>query len=388
MSIFTAHRITALVVFIAAAAWVATGEFSAVGSEEVKKDTAAPAAETGATEAAAVETAASDATSDAGAVRRTVAAVAPVFIDYAREIRISGATEADKQAVLAARTAGIVQELGVKQGGDIAADALVVRLEGAEIEAGVETAQAALEQATETLTVGQALYDKGSLPELELTSRRSAKAAAEAGLSQAMAAQDRLLLKAPFAGTVDTVDVELGEWVQAGAAIATILALDPIVVKAEVSERDVAFVAIGSKAKVRLVDGVEMEGVVRHVSAQASTKTRTFGVEVALPNADHAIPAGMTAEVRLYTAAVPAVVVPRSIITINEDGVIGLRVVGPDNKAAFAPVTVIDDGEAGMVVTGVPTDLKVIVAGQDLVSDGDVVTVSELTPAQAAEALK
>ncbi|OYU41363.1 MAG: efflux transporter periplasmic adaptor subunit [Pseudorhodobacter sp. PARRP1] len=373
MSFFTAHRVTALVVFVAAAAWVVTGEFSAVGSQEVKKDDTANEGQ---------------AAAEPVAVRRTVAAVMPQFIDYAREIRISGATEADKQAVLAARTSGIVAKLGVVKGGAIAADALVVELEGSDVVAGVDTAQAALEQATETLRVGQALFDKGSLPELELITRRAAKAAAEAGLSQAKAAQDRLLLKAPFAGTVDTVDVELGEWVQTGASIATILALDPIVVKAEVSERDVAFVTVGSKAKVRLVDGVEMEGVVRHVSAQASDKTRTFGVEVALPNPDHTIPAGMTAEVRLYTAAVPAVVVPRSIITINEDGVIGLRVVGADDKAAFAPVTVIDDGEQGMVVTGVPKDLRVIVAGQDLVSDGDVVTVSELTPAQAAEALK
>lgn len=375
MSFFTAHRVTAIVVLIAATAWVATGKFSAVGSQDLNAD----AAEAGAPAAASPA---------AVAVQRTVAAVAPVFIDYAREIRISGATEADKQAVLAARAAGIVHALGVKQGGEIEADALVVKLEGSEVLAGVETAQAALAQATEELRVGQALYDKGSLPELELISRRAAKAAAEAGLSQAMAAEDRLLLKAPFTGTVDTVEVEIGEWVQEGAAIATILSLNPIVVKAEVSERDVAFVTVGSKAKVRLVDGVEMEGVVRHVTRQASAKTRTFGVEVALPNADHAIPAGMTAEVRLYAAAVPAVMVPRSIITINEDGVIGLRVVGADNKAAFAPVTVIDDGEAGMVVTGVPADKKVIVAGQDLVSDGDLVTVSELTPAQAAEALK
>ena len=235
------------------------GRILGCGSQEVKKDEAAPTAEA----APAAETVAT----------RTVAAVAPVFIDYAREIRISGATEADKQAVLAARASGIVHKLGVAKGGAIAADALVVELEGSEVIAGVDTAQAALEQATETLRVGQALYDKGSLPELELITRKAAKAAAEAGLSQAKAAQDRLALKAPFAGTVDTVDVELGEWVQTGASIATILALDPIVVKAEVSERDVAFVTVGSKAKVRLVDGVEMEGVVRHVSAQASENT-------------------------------------------------------------------------------------------------------------------
>ena len=245
-----------------------------------------------------------------------------------------------------------------------------------------------LAQAKEKLQVGEALFAKGSLPELELTSRRADASAAEAALSQANAAQDRLLLKSPFAGTVDSVEVELGEWVQAGAPIATILSLDPIVVKAEVSERDVAFVANGSKAKVRLVNGVEMEGTIRHVSQQASEKTRTFAVEVALPNADHAIPSGMTAEVRLFAPPQDAVMVPRSIITIREDGVIGLRVVGADNVVSFAPVTILDDREAGLIVTDVPKDKKVIVAGQDLVTDGDTVVVSELTPAQAAEALK
>ena len=48
----------------------------------------------------------------------------------------------------------------------------------------------------------------------------------------------------------------------------------------------------------------------------------------------------------------------------------------------------IDDGEQGLVVTGVPQGVRVIVAGQDLVKDGDEVVVSELTPAQVIEALK
>lgn len=376
MSFFTAHRLTAIVVLIAAGAWVVTGEFSAVGSEELKHDPAS-ASEEAAPVADAVA---------ATPAQRTVAAVEPIFTDYAREIRISGATEADKQVVLAARSSGIVQELGVAQGKNVAADAVVLRLEGAEAAAGVATAEASLAQAKEKLEVGEALFAKGSLPELELTSRRAAKSAAEAQLSQATAAQDRVMLKAPFGGLVDSVEVELGEWVQAGAPIATILSLDPIVVKAEVSERDVAFVAAGSTAKVRLVNGTEMDGTIRHVSKKASEKTRTFVVEVALPNADGAIPSGMTAEVRLFAAKEPAMIVPRSIITISTAGVIGLRVVGTDNIAGFAPVTVLDDTEQGLVVTGVPKDKKVIVAGQDLVSDGDIVTVSVMTAAEAAAA--
>ena len=372
---FKAHRIAATVVLVAAAAWVATGEFSAVGSQEAK------AAEPG----AATDDASPDASPGAEPLR-TVAAVVPIFADHAREIRIAGATSADKTAVLAARSDGIVELLGVAQGDDIAADTLVLKLVGADVAASVATAKAALAQANQQLEVGEKLFARGGLADLELTTRRSAKAAADAALQQAQSAEDRLLLKAPFAGTVDSVTVELGEWVQTGTPITTVLALDPIVVKAEVSERDVAFVSIGGKARVRLVSGTEMEGTIRHVAKQASVGTRTFVVEVALPNPDHSIGSGMTAEVRLFAAPVPAVTVPRSVITISEAGLIGLRMVGPDNIAQFAPVTLLDDTPAGLIVTGVPSGLRIVVAGQDLVRDGESVTVTEVSAADVAKA--
>lgn len=358
---FRTHRLLAIIVLIVAAAWVATGEFAAVGSEEAKSE--------------------QPETQNVGApvspTLRTVAAMVPVFVDHAREIRISGATEPDKQAVLAARTDGIVSALNVAQGDEVAADTLVMRLEGAEVMAAIATAEASLAEAKQQLDVGETLFARGSLAELELTSRRAAKSAAEAALSQAEAAADRLTLKAPFNGIVDSVAVELGEWVQAGAPIITILALDPIVVKAEISEQDLGQVAVGSAARVRLVNGREMQGTVRHVSKQASEETRTFLVEVALPNADRKIPAGMTAELSLFGSAEPAVTVPRSAITISEGGLIGLRVVGTDMKARFAPVELIDDTEAGMIVTGVPHGVQIITAGQDLVRDGDEVIVAE-----------
>lgn len=370
-SFVSAHRVIAIVVLCAAGVWVATGKFSSVGSEEasVAEVDAAPA-------------------TDPGGDMRTVAAVAPIFSEYAREIRISGATEADKLVVLAARSSGIVAELGVAQGKKVEADATVLLLEGSEVLAGVANAEASLAQAKEKLDVGEALFKKGSLPELELTSRRAAKSAAEAGLSQAQAALDRLLLKAPFAGIVDSVEVEVGQWVTAGTPIATILALDPIVVKAEVSERDVSFVSIGSRATVRLVTGEEMEGTVRHVAKKANDKTRTFSVEVALPNSDRKIPSGMTAEVGLFADKQEAVFVPRSIITISESGQIGIRVVGDDKIVSFVAVTILDDGEKGLVIAGVPKDKLVIVAGQDLVNDGDTVNVKEMTVAEAIGALK
>ena len=363
------HRLLALVVFVAAALWVATGHFAAVGSE-----TPEPGA---ADVEAVVET-----------PKRTVAVVRAEVTDYARLIRISGVTEADKLAILAARSNGVVQELTAKAGDTVERGAVVMLLEGEDVRAAVKTAQDQLAQAAEQLAVGETLNAKGSLPETQLTARRAAKSAAEGALSQAQAAADRLSLVAPFAGTVDAVNVEEGEWVQQGTPIATLIALDPIIVKAEVAERDVAHVEVGAKALVRLVSGVELAGTVKHLARKASDKTRTFALEVDLPNPDGAIPSGMTAELRLTAATQPALTVPRSVLTLNEAGQIGLRVVTEGDIAAFLPVDLIDDTEAGFVVTGVPQGARVIVAGQDLVRDGDAVAVKELTRAEAEAAQK
>lgn len=367
---FPLHRVLALVVFVAAALWVATGHFAAVGSEASK-----------ATEAKAAEPV-------PAAPKRTVAVVRAEVADYARLIRISGVTEADKLAVLAARSNGVVQSLAAEPGDSVERGAVVMLLEGEDVRAAVKTAQDQLAQAAEQLAVGEALNAKGSLPETQLTARRAAKSAAEGALSQAQAAADRLSLVAPFSGTVDAVNVEQGEWVQQGTPIATLISLDPIIVKAEVAERDVAHVSVGAKALVRLVSGVELEGTVKHLARKASDKTRTFALEVDLPNPDGAISSGMTAELRLTAATQPALTVPRSVLTLNEAGQIGLRVVQDGDIAAFLPVDLIDDTEAGFVVTGVPQGTRVIVAGQDLVRNGDPVLVQEMTRAEAEAAQK
>ena len=370
---FRVHRLFAIIVFVAAAAWVGTGKFASVGSEEAH---ASPAQ-------ASEAKAAADTTR---AKLRTVAVIKPDFADHAREIRVSGATGADKRTVLAARSSGIISALNVLQGDVVKAAQVVMTLEGSDVTAAVTTAEATLAQRTQELVVAEKLFARGNTAELQLIGVRADKAAAEAQLSQALAAADRLNLRTPFAGVVDNVSVELGEWVQTGTPIATILALDPIIVRAEVSEVDVGFVRTGDRTIVRLVSGVKMEGTVRFVAREASRVTRTFPIEVALPNPDRAIPSGMTAEISLYTQPVRSVMVPRSIITLSASGEIGLRVVNAENVTGFVPVKLIDDPPEGLVVTGVPEGVRIVVSGQDLVQDGETVSVVDSTDSVAMPA--
>ena len=365
------HKVAAIAVLIATAAWVATGEFSSVGSAAGEAEAARPA---------------SDA-AEAATTLRTVGVVNPPRISHSRAIRLSGSTDADKRAVLATRAAGIVEELPVAQGDEVKRGDVIVKLRDEGKTAAVETTRQVLAQREAEANAARRLAERGNLAKLQLDGALSALAAARAQHDAAVADLERDVVRAPFDGTIDKVDAELGGSLASGATVATILSLDPILARGEVSERDLAHVKTGDKARVRLVNGDEAEGTIRHISRDATPATRTFRVEVAVPNADGRIPSGMTAEVTLLAAPVEATVLPRSVVTLSNDGDLGIRAVDADDKVVFFPIDLVDDMAGGLVLGGIPADVRIIVAGQELISDGDTVnpveadaaTVSRLT---------
>ena len=172
---------------------------------------------------------------------------------------------------------------------------------------------------------------------------------------------------------------------QIGTPIATILALNPIVVRGEVSERDLADVRIGTQATVNLASGAVIEGRVRYVRNQASEQTRTFQIEVEIPNRGGDVPAGMSAEIVLHADPVAATVVPRSVVTLSDSGALGVRTVDDGGVVHFAPAEVVDDTPEGLILKGVPAGARVIVSGQDLVSDGEAVHAVVVTSIDAAD---
>ena len=355
---FRFHKAAAIVVLIATAAWVATGEFSSVGSAADETEAPRPA----------------EAEQEEQAPLRTVAVVTPPRIEHARAIRVSGHTDADKRAVLSTRAAGIIQELPIRLGSKVKAGDLIAKLEAEGKEAAVETARQMLAQREAEAEAARKLAERGSLPKLQLDNAISALAAAKSQLEAAEAELERNTLRAPFDGTIDKVNVELGSSVAAGAEVATILNLDPVLAKGEISERDLAHIKPGDKAEVRLVNGREVEGEVRYISRDASAATRTFAVEVAIPNPELNIPAGMTAEITLRAEPVDSTVLPRSVVTLSADGI---RAVDADNKVVFFPIDLVDDTPRGLVLGGIPADVRVIVAGQELISEGDTVNAVE-----------
>jgi multidrug efflux system membrane fusion protein len=302
-----------------------------------------------------------------------VAVINPPRDEHARAIRVPGRTEANMRSALAARASGVIAELPVRQGQKVSQGDVILRLDAEGKEAAVETARQLLSQRETELAASEKLAESGNLPSLRLDEARSALAQAQSQLEAAEAELDRTIVRAPFDGVVDKVNVEVGSSVMQGAEIATVLNLDPILAVGQISEHDLSYVSVGDKGDVRLVDGRTLEGEIRYVSRDAADQTRTFRFELAVPNAEGAVPAGMTAEITLRAEPVATVMVPRSIVTLGKGGELGIHAVDAENKVVFHPIDLVDDTAKGLFLAGIPEDARVIVAGQDLVSAGDTV---------------
>jgi RND family efflux transporter, MFP subunit len=372
MAKFRFHKIAAIAVLIVTGAWILTGEFSSVGSARQETEPVQEAAE-------------AEAEQPAAALRTVTVAVPPV-VEHARTIHISGHTQSDKRTTLAARTSGIVAELPVTEGTQVEEGELILRLEAEGKEAAVESARQALAQREAEAAAAERLAKSGNMASLQLDAARAALASARSALELAQAELDRTVVRAPFAGVVDEVAVEKGAAVMQGAEVATLLKLDPILAVGEIGEHDIGTVRVGQEAEVRLVNDERLTGKIRYISRAASPQTRTYRIEVAVPNPEGRIPAGMTAEISLKAQEIETVALPRSVVTLNDEGQLGVRAVDDAGEVHFHPVEIVDDSPEALYLTGIPAGTRIIVAGQDLVGEGQKVKV-QMAGAEAVREL-
>ncbi|MEE9427597.1 MAG: efflux RND transporter periplasmic adaptor subunit [Paracoccaceae bacterium] len=199
---------------------------------------------------------------------------------------------------------------------------------------------------------------------------------AQAGVAAAMREIDRLTISAPFAGLLESDAAEIGSFLQPGALCATVIQLDPIKLVGFVPETDVGRIQVGVAAGARLVTGDEVQGKVTFLSHSADSTTRTFRVEIQVPNSDLAIRDGQTAEILISSAGEAAHLLPSSALTLNDRGDLGIRAVDETNHVKFVPVRVLRDTVDGIWVAGLSSSVDVIVVGQEYVIEGVAVKVA------------
>ena len=338
-----------------------------------------------------------------------------VTVDSAVIMR--GRTEAARQVTVASEISGLVISEPIRKGAFVDAGDLLCQLDPGtlaaqlaegrarlaeaqgrvpEAQATVLEASARVREAEINVNVARRLSEDGFASETRLISAEAALEAANAGVqrasSQVISAQagiegaqatvaadereiERLNITAPFAGLLESDTSELGSLMQPGAPCATIIQLDPIKLVGFVPEASISQITVGAMAGARLTTGQEVVGQVTFLSRSADEQTRTFRVEVRVPNADQLIGDGQTAEIVVASDGRMAHLLPASSLTLDNDGAIGIRAIvtqdGTDiDIARFMPVGIMRDTIDGIWVTGLPDTVDVIVVGQEYVTDG------------------
>ena len=262
--------------------------------------------------------------------------------DVTSGIVLRGQTAASKTVQAKAETSGAVISSPIRKGTLVEQGELLCELEVGTKSAAVAEARARLAEAEVNNAASANLVKKGFASETTAIARQASLEAAIAGLDRAERDLENTKIVAPFDGLLESDTAELGDFMQPGTPCATVLALDPIKLIGYATEIQVSRISVGALAGARLIDGTEVTGKVTFISRSADPTTRTFLVEITVPNEKLEIRDGATADILIGLAGVQGHLVPQSALTLNGDGELGLRI-AQDNVARFNAVKIIRD---------------------------------------------
>lgn len=304
-------------------------------------------------------------------VRRSTAREIP------REIVVSSRTEPNRRVEIKAETSGAVVGLGVERGSRVAVGELIARIDLRDRSDQLAEAEALIEQRRLEYEAAERLRGQEFVSDAQIAEAKARLVSAEAARARIMIDIGHTSVEAPFDGVVQDRAVEIGDYVASGDTIAYLVDTDPMVIVGEVNERLIGKLAVGTQGRATLVDGADVEGTIRYLAPVADEDTRTFRVELAVPNADGRIHAGVTAEMKLSADLITAHSLTPALLALADDGTVGVKAVDALDRVVFYPVDIVDSSLDGVLVTGLPGTLRVISVGQGFVTEGEAVVPVE-----------
>ena len=185
---------------------------------------------------------------------------------------------------------------------------------------------------------------------------------------------DKTVINSPFSGIISDKMIEESEYITPGNIMFTIIDLNPIKIQGYLSEFDVNKVSLGTKAIIENTNGLKKNGTISFISPSAETSTRTFEITIEADNADLSFKSGITTKITIAGSELKAHKIPPSILTLQDDGTVGVKAVNDENIVIFYPTTSVKDTIDGIWVSGLPDKVNLIVTGQEYVAVGESVS--------------
>ncbi|HEX2122438.1 MAG TPA: efflux RND transporter periplasmic adaptor subunit [Thermoanaerobaculia bacterium] len=307
-----------------------------------------------------------------------------------------GSLDAFERVAVTARVTGAIERVMFSEGQVVTKGQPLVEIEPERYRLAVAAAEATLQKSMAGKGEAEAGFARRQAAseknpglirgeEVETWRTRVQTAAAEVAQAQAALAQAKLNLRdafvrAPVAGIIQTRTVETGQYVQAGAVIATLVRRDPLLLRFQVPEQDAGALRTGIIARFHIAeDTTQHQARIMHVAAAASESSRMVDVTAHVLNANRpelrpgafarvTVPIGSTRE---------APVIPQTAIRPSEKGFLAFTV---ENGVATQRVLTLGmrtaDGQVE-VREGLRPGEALVIRGAEALRDGAKVKVTK-----------
>ncbi len=290
-----------------------------------------------------------------------------------RIINIYGNSAPARTIEIGSETEGRVTEIFARRGQPLKAGDPILRFDLRDRRARLDQAKASVKEHKTRFEAQQSLKTDGYVSDAQMAETLAKLETARAELTRAELDLANMTVTAPFDGILQERTVEIGDFVRAGDTLGTYVDNTTIIITGSIAEGDASNISVGDPASAYLVTGQNVEGTIRYISSVADRDTRTFVVELEVPNPDGSLPAGVTAELKVSAGTIQAHKMSPALLTLSADGTLGANTVDDFDRVRFYPVEIVQSGADGVWVSGLPSVSRVVMVGQGYVSDGQAV---------------
>lgn len=289
---------------------------------------------------------------------------------YVRDVIVTGRTQPSQNILLSAEIDGQIKALNKEEGERVSAGEKLALIDIDDRKARLEETKQLVSQREIEFNAARSLEQKGFNSRIALAQARAALENARAQLEQAKIALGNTEITAPLDGVINQQMIEEGDYIAKGDPLFQIVNLDPIEIAGFVSERQIDVISEGTQARARTLEGKDISGTITFIAAFADEQTRTFRVVMQAPNPDFSLKGGITTELHIPTEEIMAHKISPSVLSLNDAGEVGVKIVDENNTARFVPVTILADHPGHMWVDGLGDNVTLITVGQEFVKEG------------------
>lgn len=294
------------------------------------------------------------------------------FVDA---VVLPGAVEANKDVSLRAEVRGTLVDRPCEEGQRVKEGQLLVQIDPRDYEDAVEDARAAMVLAQSTYDRVQRLTKTGAATQAELDTAQAGLRQAAARKSDAERSLERTRIVSPIAGSVDRLNVEVGELIENGALVARVIDASRVKIKIGIPEADVQFVRGLKKVRfhVRAVSDEPFDGEVAYVTLAPAENARVYIMELRVDNPDGRLRPGMIVKADVVRQVVEAAVVAPLFAVMPQDHGYAVYVEERGQARRLLVKLGAFKGQEVLIVQGLELGQRLIVQGQRQIEDGQPV---------------